>query len=263
MTTQHKHIAVAAFLLCAGFAGMHSVTAEERRPAVTTQQRPVAAFDAIEVSGPFRVVVSEGAPRLDLLGDAKQLAEIESEVRGGTLVVRQRSRWGIHFGKDNRPEVVVRIAASGLKKLVNNGSGDVEVDAIKGERFVLAAQGPGDVRARGAVRVLEVNGSGSGELDLRGVQAANVALTMSGPGDVRLGSVGNDLNARVSGSGDLEADDVRVVRAVARSAAPAACTCAAARANCGSSSPAPATSTVAACRWKKSRAASRVPATPA
>lgn len=226
MNTRIKHTAVGALLLCAGFASMHSVIAQERaqeqRPAVTVDKRAVGAFSAIELAGPFRVIVSEGAPRLELTGEAKQLAEIESEVRGGTLIVRQRSRSGIHFswGKRNEQPVVVRIGASGLKSLASNGSGDVELESIGGERFVLAAQGPGDIRARGTVRDLRLTSSGSGDLELRGVKAANVELAMSGPGDVHLGAVGNDLAARVSGSGDVEVDELRVARAVAQVSGP-------------------------------------------
>lgn len=226
MNTRTRQTAIGALLLCAGFAGMQGVIAEERaqepRQAVTIDQRSVAAFSAIELAGPFRVIVSEGAPRLELSGEPKQLAEIESEVRGGTLIVRQRSRSGIHisFGKRNEQPVVVRIGASGLKSLSNNGSGDVELESFGGERFVLASQGPGDIRARGSVRELRVTSNGSGDLELRGVQAANVELAMSGPGDVRLGAVGNDLVARVSGSGDFDVDELRVTRALAQLSGP-------------------------------------------
>jgi len=168
-----KHTALAALFLCAGVAGMQNVAAEQPRKStastVTTTQRPVGAFNAIELAGPFRVIVTAGAPRLELSGDPKQLAEIETDVRNGTLVVRQRSRsgWNFHFGKRDQPKTVVRIGASGLTSLTSSGSGDVELDAVKGERFVLAAHGPGDIRARGDAKLFEVNSSGSGDVDLR------------------------------------------------------------------------------------------------
>jgi hypothetical protein len=231
VTIRIKQSASAALLLCAGFAGMQGVIAQEQRaqeqrtqdrPAFTVDKRAVGAFHAIELAGPFRVIVSEGAPRLELSGEPKQLAQIESEVRGGTLAVRQRSRsgFGFHFGKRNKQPVVVRIGASGLKSLSNSGSGDVDIESVGGERFVLASTGPGDIRARGSVRELRVSSSGSGDLELRGVKAANVELAMSGPGDVHLGAIGNDLAARVSGSGDFEADELRVGRAVAQLSGP-------------------------------------------
>jgi len=146
--------ALAALVLCAGLANMHTVSADDRPAPVTVDKRAVGAFNAIELAGPFRVIVSEGAPRLELSGEPRQLAEIETEVRNGTLVVRQRSRnsFGIHWGRRDHAEVVVRIGASGLKSLSNSGSGDVELEAVGGERFVLNSQGPGDIRARGGVR---------------------------------------------------------------------------------------------------------------
>lgn len=94
-----KQSALATLFLSAAIAGMHPVAAEDSRAALTLEKRAVGAFQAIELAGPFRVIVSPGAPRLELSGEPKQLAEIETEVRNGTLIVRQRSRnsFGIHW----------------------------------------------------------------------------------------------------------------------------------------------------------------------
>ena len=123
MNTRIKHTAIGALLLCVGVAGMQGVTAreskQEARQAVTLDKRNVGAFHAIELAGPFRVIVTEGAPRLELSGEAKQLADIETEVRNGTLVVRQRrsqSGFSFHFGKQDKVErPVVRIGASNCR----------------------------------------------------------------------------------------------------------------------------------------------------
>ncbi|WP_217619469.1 GIN domain-containing protein, partial [Achromobacter sp. GbtcB20] len=76
-------------------------------------------------------------------------------------------------------QVVVRIGAANLRSLSTGGSGDVELERVGGERFSLASDGPGDVRARGAVRELLVTSSGSGDLDLRQLKADKLDLTMS------------------------------------------------------------------------------------
>jgi len=221
MQTRIKHTAFAAVAFCAGAFLLQPVTAQDQRPAPTLEKRAVAPFHALELSGPFRVVVSPGAPSLELSGAPSALAGIESEVRGGTLYVRQKSRWGIHLGPDKkRDEVVVRIGAANLRSLSTGGSGDVELERVGGERFSLASNGPGDVRARGAVRELLVTSSGSGDLDLRQLKADKLDLTMSGPGDVRAAGIGKELSARVSGSGDLEADALDLARAVARITGP-------------------------------------------
>jgi hypothetical protein len=60
----------------------------------------------------------------------------------------------------------------------------VEIAHIDGERFALAANGPGDVHASGTVRQLSVTSSGSGDLDLHDLKAADVDVALNGPGDV-------------------------------------------------------------------------------
>lgn len=213
--------ALLAAAIAAGFLATQASHAEAPAAPVTLQ-RTVAPFSAIELSGPYEVVVrAQGRQALTLSGEHKQLEGIETFVRGDTLVVRPVERIGFHFswGKRRAP-VVIHITASQLKSLAMSGSGDVELAQLAGEGLSLKVDGPGDLQAAGAVRELTVRASGSGDLDLHRLKAANVDLDMSGPGDVRLSGVGNLLTASVSGSGDLEADELRLARLDARMRGP-------------------------------------------
>lgn len=231
MNSQRKHTApialsALALALCTGLGLSQGAAAQDKRANSmvekrTVEKRTVSSFDAIELAGPFRVIVSEGPPSLELSGDPARLAEIETSVRNGKLVVRQKSRWNVEFSFGKKHEgVVVRIGASGLRSLDTSGSGDVELEQVGSPRFRLTSSGPGDVRARGKVRELQVASSGSGDLDLRRLQADKLDLAMSGPGDVRVADIGKELSARVSGPGDLEGDNLRLERAVARLTGP-------------------------------------------
>ncbi|RZA32041.1 MAG: DUF2807 domain-containing protein, partial [Lysobacteraceae bacterium] len=168
MHTALKPVLLAA-AIGAGFLATQSSHAEAPGAPVT-QQRNVAAFSAIEL----------------VSGERKQLDEIETFVRGDTLVVRPAERNGFHFSWGKRPPVVIHITASQLNSLTMSGSGDVDLAQLTGERFTVSSDGPGDLQAAGAVRELAVRANGSGDLDLHRLKAADVALTMSGPGDVRL-----------------------------------------------------------------------------
>lgn len=213
--------ALLAAAIAAGFLATQASHAEAPAAPVTLQ-RTVEAFSAIELSGPYEVVVrAQGRQALTLSGERKQLDEIETFVRGDTLVVRPVERNGFHFswGKRRAP-VVIQITASQLKSLAMSGSGDVELAQLAGERFSISVDGPGDLQASGAVRALAVRAGGSGDLDLHRLKAADVDLEMSGPGDVRLSGVGNLLAATLSGSGDLEADALRLARLEARMSGP-------------------------------------------
>lgn len=213
--------ALLAAAIGAGFLATQASHAETP-PAAVSLQRNVAAFSAIELSGPYDVVVrAQGRQSLTLSGERKDLDQIETFVRGDTLVVRpaRRSRFQFSWSKQHTP-VVIHITASQLERLEMSGSGDVALTQLAGERLQLEVDGPGDLQAAGTVRALAVQSSGSGDLDLHQLKAADVELAMSGPGDVRLQGVGNTLAATLSGSGDLEADALRLASLQARMSGP-------------------------------------------
>lgn len=182
------------------------------------EQRSVGAFRAIELSGPYDVAIdAQGRSGLTLSGEREQLDKIETFVRGDTLVVRPTERTGFHFGfTARRQTVTIQIGTHTLERLQMTGSGDVVLEQVNGERIALAVTGPGDLRASGAIKALELRVSGSGNADLERVRAGTVDLTMSGPGDVRLAHIDGRLQARLSGSGDLDAHDLRLASLDAR-----------------------------------------------
>jgi hypothetical protein len=221
MKTAIKLTALAAVLAC-GVIVSHAGNAQPQGQdgAVLTEQRPVGAFSAIELAGPWRVVIeAQGKPSLSLTGERKELDEIETEVRGDTLVVRARGRNGIHFyfgvGK-HHDEPTVHITAAALRNLRMSGSGDVELNHLRADAFGLVNSASGDLVANGTVRQLNVNNSGSGDLDLRGLQAADVTLDMNSSGDVQLAGLTNTLSAKVDGSGDLNAENLHAARVEVR-----------------------------------------------
>jgi hypothetical protein len=222
MNNALKLTVLAAALAAGAIATAPASFAQPQDAGAATEQRAVTAFSAIELAGPYHVVIdAQAKPSLQLTGERKQLAEVETVVRGDTLVVRpvQRNGFFFSFGK-RRETVTVRIGASALKRLTVAGSGDVDIDRITAERFVLAGNGPGDVHASGAVRQLSVTSSGSGDLDLRRLKAADVDLALNGPGDVQLADVANILAVQQSGSGDLQADGLRTAKVTARMRGP-------------------------------------------
>lgn len=220
-----RKLTVLAAALAAGAIATMSASSAQRQDApagAATEQRPVTAFSAIELAGPYHVVIdAQAKPALELTGERKQLAEVETVVQGDTLVVRPVPRHGFFFNFGKRRETVtVRIGAGALKRLTVAGSGDVDIDHVDGDRFTLAGNGPGDVHAGGAVRQLTVTSSGSGDLDLRRLKAADVDLALNGPGDVKLADVGNALAVQQGGSGDLVADGLRTAKVTARMRGP-------------------------------------------
>ncbi|MES2074845.1 MAG: hypothetical protein V4462_04425, partial [Pseudomonadota bacterium] len=88
--------------LLVGLGAVQAVRADDRsRPAsaadaaVGVEHRSLAPFSAIDVSGPYQLVVSaQGERGLDLRGPSKQFADLDSKVVGETLVLRPVKRVG-------------------------------------------------------------------------------------------------------------------------------------------------------------------------
>ncbi|HZV67196.1 MAG TPA: DUF2807 domain-containing protein, partial [Telluria sp.] len=74
MTSLLKYSALAA-LLAAGVAATYPSHADPARSELVTEQRQVGAFKAIELAGPYHVVIhAEGKDAVELSGERKQLA---------------------------------------------------------------------------------------------------------------------------------------------------------------------------------------------
>ena len=202
----NMHTALTLTLAAAIGIGLPGVGHAAPTDSDSAQRRSVGAFSAIDVSGPYDVVVdAQGRPGLVLSGERARFDEVETVVRGGTLFVRPVSRSSIHFSFGKQQAVTVRIGAPRLTSLSMAGSGDVVLEQADGERLTLEVSGPGDLKASGAVRELVVRASGSGDADLQHLRAGAVDLALSGPGDVHLAAIDRQLDARLSGSGDLTA----------------------------------------------------------
>ena len=183
----------------------------ESHPAVVTQARPLAAFSAIELSGPFDVLVdTQAPPGVRITGPVADLANVETIVERDTLVVRSRQRngWHFSFGK-RRDNVTLIVGAPRVTSLRNAGSGDVELSHFQGDTLLLTTGGSGDVRANGVVRDLTVHVLGSGDVDVRRLRPATLRAQLDGSGNVTAAGVTRELAVELSGSGDLEATELR------------------------------------------------------
>ena len=181
--------------------------------------RAVSPFSRVRLDGPVDVVLSPADQEsLRVQADDNLEALVSTRVDGDTLVI------GLQPGHSlsSKNPLRVRVAFRQLQGLQVKGSGDAQIDSLKGDRFELALSGSGDVRIGLAeLKELRATLSGSGDLELAGraeqqdwtlsgsgdVNAASlsgqrVRATLSGSGDLRLG-VSQDLDASLSGSGDL------------------------------------------------------------
>jgi hypothetical protein len=145
----------------------------------------VDGFDRILLAGSTDVDVRVG-PRtaVTATGDAADLDRLEIRVQDGTLFIGTKpGRWTWR----SRGGIRVAVSSPALVAATINGSGDMTVDRLSGERF--------DGRV-----------SGSGALQLADVAVQTMSLSIAGSGGVRAAGRCGAADIRLSGSGDVAAD---------------------------------------------------------
>jgi putative autotransporter adhesin-like protein len=184
------------------------------------ETRIVSGFDGLGVSAPIRVELKQGdAQSLVVEGDEGALAELETYVERGSLLLRQRNPGHVKYMnkvkayvtmKDIRAisaagagDIIAGALRTGDLKIAVAGSGDVRIGSLDAKAVHAAVAGSGDlVVAAGRADSLEAGVAGSGDLDAGKLEAADVKVGVAGSGSASVWARAS-LSASVSGSGDV------------------------------------------------------------
>ena len=177
-------IAAAALAVSACNVG---AKAETRDPGLSVSRNYlIAAFDKIEVAGPYDVVVKTGgAPSASATGSDKLLDQTEVVVEGNTLKIRPKNNKGISWGWNKSGSVKFTVTTAMLNGAAVAGSGGISVDKIKGD-------------FTGTV-------GGSGDLELRAIAGGAVDLSVGGSGSIAAAGTAQSTKIAIGGSGDVDA----------------------------------------------------------
>lgn len=203
-----KSIAAAVIAASAATSACGQMHDEGAGPTVSRNYQ-VGNFQEIEVAGPYEVTVRTGGnPSVSGQGSQKLLDRTVVEVRGDKLVIRPQEQnhffnwsWGSH-GKADFTVTVPQLSAATIA-----GSGDIQVDNIRGDRFDGAVAGSGGLNL-GSVEVgslkLSIGGSGSAKASAGKVQTADYSI--GGSGDIDAGAVQTQqAKVSIAGSGSVKA----------------------------------------------------------
>jgi hypothetical protein len=219
-----KSIAAAVIAASAALTACGQTRSENGGPTVA-RNYPVGSFDQIEVAGPYDVQVRTGAaPSVAARGPEKLLEHTVVEVRDGKLVIRPEHKGGFfHTGWHFNNKAELTVVVPQLRGATIQGSGDIRVDQVKGDRFDGTVAGSGGLDV-GTIEVqslkLAIAGSGgaktgaghaqnasfdiagSGDIDAKGVQAQTASVSIAGSGNVVAHATGT-ADVSIMGSGDV------------------------------------------------------------
>jgi hypothetical protein len=185
---------VASGALAAG----NRLAASETRPLDRTP-------GTVELSGPFNLVLRQGpAPALEVRGEQRVLANVDTTIEGDTLRIAPRGILLRH-----RQPIEVRVTLPALNTLHVSGSGEHTVSGFAGERLALSMDGTGSMRFNGRYRIVQAGVHGSGDLELTGGNCEAVTAELAGSGSLTLVGAAQSLHAEVRGSGQLDARHLR------------------------------------------------------
>jgi hypothetical protein len=167
-----------------------------------TQQRDVAAFDRLEVSGNIEVDVVPGdSGRVAVTGGKDVVDRVRTDVSGGVLHLHIVDH-GIVIGPDPFDDVIVQVSAGTLDGIRVEGAGDLTLTNLDADALDVEVDGSGEIEATGTVDSLAATIQGSGDASLSGLVARRATVTVQGSGDAEL-NVADALTVTVQGSGDV------------------------------------------------------------
>lgn len=207
-------IAVSVLLTVLSTAFIYGQSAEK-------ETRDLKGFTKVSFGVPGNLYIRFGSDyKVVLEGDKDFLADIETEVTGGKLVIK-KDNWSNNYNK----KVIVNITMPSIEGLGVSGSGQAEInDAVKAADLDLAVSGSGKliindltadkidcgisgsgdiiIKGTGSVEEAEISISGSGSYTGESLKIKSGDISISGSGSCQC-NVTDTLEASVSGSGNV------------------------------------------------------------
>lgn len=167
-----------------------------------TEARSLPAFDRVRLDAPVHVIVKSGnAYAAYVTTDGNLTGYLTTDAMNGTLTI------DLPYSIVPTVEPQITVVVPGLRSLVHNGSGTVEIQ--EGGDFPdldLTLNGSGDIKFSGTATNLRAALNGSGSIDLEGF-AASLTAVLSGEGAIHAENLlTEDANVNLSGSGYVYLD---------------------------------------------------------
>ncbi|WP_417486669.1 head GIN domain-containing protein [Maricaulis sp.] len=145
--------------------------------AQDSEGRDLAGFTAIDANGGFELVVVQGETfSVELIGDADDFSDIETEVDRGTLEIDQDTGW---FSRRHSLDVVVQVTMPAIEALEFGRGIRAEISEIDSDQLEVDASTGSSVRLSGRCGALEIDASTGTSLNARGLVCARVEVDAS------------------------------------------------------------------------------------
>jgi Putative auto-transporter adhesin, head GIN domain len=193
-----------------------------------TEKRNVPSFTSISTEGAFDIeVICQKQLSLEIEGDDNILPLVSTEVANNVLRVKNNQGYSVSH------PITLRISVPNLEGISSSGAGNINITALKNDKFVIDANGAPTIRATGETKELTIDVSGAGNIDAhrlhgervvvesKGVSTVEVYasqkldITINGPSHV-IYQGGAVVTQQVNGPGSVEKKESEEARTFAR-----------------------------------------------
>ena len=187
---------------------------------VKTVTRPVSDFNAVELAGIGRLIITQGQENsLTITAEENLLDYIESKITGSNLYLGVKDQINLRPSQDIVFDLTVkdlrRLSTSGLGQveigelvtdrlgIIISGNGKVIINRLDAKNLSLETSGLGDINISGSVDSQEVRISGMGNYKAENLLSKRAEIQISGTGNALIW-VTDNLDASISGAGKIE-----------------------------------------------------------
>ena len=177
----------------------------DREPGeLTTENRELSGFDAIEINGSWSVDVRQGDDwQVDLSYPENYLDVMDVSVRGDRLRLNGE-RLGSFFGGSNA-RFAAEIVMPGLEDLEVAGSNRVTLSGFEGEQLMIEAAGANQISGEdGRYGELELSVAGASDIELAEFTFTHADVDMAGASNLELTMDGGELTGSLAGAGRIQ-----------------------------------------------------------
>jgi len=155
---------------------------------VVTESRKVNDFQAVEVSYPAQVFISQGnTVSVKIEAEDNVLPGLRTEIKNGKLDIFYRSVNGKRVNP--RKPVKITIVVKDLSEVDFSSAGELTIQGLETDS-------------------LEVSLSGAGNLEFDNILVQDLAVNLSGAGSMSASGTADDLDLSISGFGDFKGSDL-------------------------------------------------------
>ncbi len=163
---------------------------------IETENRPIADFSALEVTGAYQIKWSSGKPALSISTDQNLLPLIKTSVTGNTLQIEPEQTLAPTKG------ITINLSSASLADVRLTGAISFTASKLSGHELKLESNGASSISVDGSVTNLEATMSGASKLDAKSLQTQTATVSLNGASYADV-TVTDTLNASISGTGLL------------------------------------------------------------